>query len=115
MLYLHWDLGLFPRQDIEMLRLFLTDVTISLLFLLLEQNLDPSSPTHVDFVGSIRGVEPPSVAPKGLKPLSCWASPHQPFWPGHGRGERAGLSQDRKGVAETTEAVSGRTALTPRP
>lgn len=52
MLYLHWDLGLFPRQDIEMLRLFLTDVTISLLFLLLEQNLDPSSPTHVDFVGS---------------------------------------------------------------
>eukprot|EP00069_Balaena_mysticetus_P000231 bmy_00195T0 len=35
-----------------MLRLFLTDVTISLLLLLLEQNLDPSSPTHVDFVGS---------------------------------------------------------------
>lgn len=34
-----------------------------------------------------------------LWPLSCWVSPHQLSWPGRGS-ERAGLSLDRKGVAE---------------
>lgn len=54
MFYLHWILGPFPSQSNpkSMFYLFLTDVTISLLPLPSEQNLGPSSLTHVDAVVS---------------------------------------------------------------
>lgn len=54
MFSLRWDLGLFPSQSgpKSMFYLFLTDATIPLLLLPSEQDLDPSSLTHVDVVGS---------------------------------------------------------------
>lgn len=47
----------------------------------------------------------PFCGPTGPKHPSCWASPPQPSQAGHRKGDRAGVSQDRKGGAQITEAV----------